>query len=331
LSEAIVSLVIVPRERFSESLASLDSVLEHTRGPYELAYVDAGSPRSIREGLRSRARHHGFRLIRTEQMLSPNRARNLGLAHARGRYVAFLDNDVIVTPGWLEPLIACAEETGAAVVGPLICEGRPVHQIVHFAGGEARVEEKEVDGTLTRRLVEVVHGQLEPLDALRPGLRRAPCELAELHCLLARREIFDRVGPLDESLSTKEHLDFCMRVRDAGESVYLEPASVVTFLIGPPTLSDMVYYMLRWSDAWERSSLEHFRDTWRLQGDPWLERRAAMIGWRRRKYIAEHWALRLCLGFKLPPVRRLLERIDRALNARLTRSYARQHGPARSA
>jgi len=38
-----------------------------------------------------------------------------------------VDNDVIVSPGWLEALVACAGETGATVVSPLICQGTPLH------------------------------------------------------------------------------------------------------------------------------------------------------------------------------------------------------------
>ena len=35
----------------------------------------------------------------------------LGLERATTLYVAFLDNDVVVEPGWLEALVRCAEES----------------------------------------------------------------------------------------------------------------------------------------------------------------------------------------------------------------------------
>ncbi len=82
------------------------------------------------------ARERDFRLIRREYYLSPNEARNLAVAEVRTKYIAFADNDVIhYSPGWLKALVGCAEETGADIVGPLICIGEPAHTKVHIAGG----------------------------------------------------------------------------------------------------------------------------------------------------------------------------------------------------
>jgi glycosyltransferase involved in cell wall biosynthesis len=67
---------------------------------------------------------HGFKLSRVERFLPTNTARNVALRHASGKYVVFVENDVVVSENWLSTLVACAEETGATVVSPLICKGR---------------------------------------------------------------------------------------------------------------------------------------------------------------------------------------------------------------
>src|ERR1700682_5732453 len=113
------TIVFVFRERLSPTLACLQHLLGTTPGPYELICVDGGAPESISAPLRELASRHGFTLIRSEEYLSPNESRNLALKHVQTRYVVFVDNDVKVSQDWLDPLVRCAEETGAWLVAPL--------------------------------------------------------------------------------------------------------------------------------------------------------------------------------------------------------------------
>ena len=57
------------------------------------------------------------------------RARNVGVAAARGRYMAFIDDDEAPDPGWLANYYACLERTGAdAAFGPkfpVFPDGKP--------------------------------------------------------------------------------------------------------------------------------------------------------------------------------------------------------------
>src|SRR5574342_637715 len=86
-----------------------------------LVYVDGNAPARIGRRIQRMIRRHGDTLIRTDWYLRPTHARNLGFREVDTRYAVFLDNDVVVTPGWLEALVRCAEETGAAFVSPVIC------------------------------------------------------------------------------------------------------------------------------------------------------------------------------------------------------------------
>ena len=323
-SEPLVTIVVSPRECFSYARDSLASLLAHTPRPFGLVYVDGGSPRALQRHLEAQAREADFRLVRTAHYLSPNHARNLGLRHVTTKYVVFIDNDVIVTPGWLAALVQCAEETGATIVSPLICEGEPIHTIVHCAGGQCGVREEPRDDGVHRHLIERIHDQGRPVADL--GGARQPTGLAEFHCMLVRMELLRQLGGLDEKLlNTKEHVDLCMSAVQAGGTIFLEPRSLVTYMAGPLRWSDMPYYMLRWSDAWERASLEHLLAKWKLTEDDYFQRRYRQLGWRRKMSIIDPLSRRLAFGHGSRTLQKILHAVDGVVNPRVTRSYARRH------
>jgi GT2 family glycosyltransferase len=256
MSESRFTVVVAPRETFSKSKASLESVFASTNEPFDLVYIDGQTPPAVHGWLEEQAHKRGFRLIRADHLLAGNEARNLGLACASTEYIIFIDNDVIVAPGCFEALIACAEETGAAVVGPLYLNSDPGEQTIHTAGADLTVAETNGRHFLHERH----HFSGKGYAATKASLVRSPVDLVEFHCLLARRDLFARLGPLDEGLvSFFDHIDFCLAVRETGATVYLEPAAVVTHLAPPPfEQMDVPYFLLRWSDAWLRPSMEHF-------------------------------------------------------------------------
>jgi len=139
----LATIVFVFRERLSSTLPCLEHLLSTTPGPYELICVDGGAPESISAPLRQLASRHGFTLIRSEDYLSPNESRNLALRHVHTRYVAFVDNDVKLSQDWLDPLVRCAEETGAWLVAPLYMESLRGELRVHMFGGTVRVRDEQ--------------------------------------------------------------------------------------------------------------------------------------------------------------------------------------------
>ena len=66
-TSSLATIVMVPRERFSTTKRSLASLYQHTRPPFDLIYVDGGSPRHIAHHLAAEARLRGFRLIQKPQ------------------------------------------------------------------------------------------------------------------------------------------------------------------------------------------------------------------------------------------------------------------------
>ncbi len=322
MTDPIVTIIVVPRERFSHAQTSLESLYEHTQIPFNLVYVDGNSPKKLKRYLEKQSEVRGFKLLHTDNYLYPNQARNLGVQHANTRYIAFVDNDIVVSPGWLKALTQCAEETNAAVVGPLMCQHEPLHKEIHFAGGESHIW---VDKLGRRRLREKMLHQGKQVAAIRKQLKRTQTELAEFHCVLVRRSIFEKTGQLDKAmLNTKEHLDFCMTVREAGGTVYFEPDALVTYVPGPPQeMADVHYYMLRWSDEWTLASLHHFRDKWNLAEDGYFMDKYKKLGWRRYGTIIYPFAQKLTIGLASNFVARILAKLEHYLNRYLTHQHSR--------
>ena len=333
-----VTIVVVPRERFQFARESLESLYQHTTFPFNLVYVDNHSPAQLRRYLETEAQEKGFQLVRSTNYLSPNQARNFGLRHVNSQYVVFVDNDVLFSPGWLRALVDCEEETGATVIGSLVCQYRPVHEIVHCAGGEYMSAEEYADFAAGKphprdreqwQVNEKTPFQNRRLAEVRDRLRRQPTGFVEFHAMLVRTEIFEQIGRLDEGFScTKEYLDFCMSVTRAGGTVYLEPASVVTFLTHPPApllrWVDLPYFMVRWSDAWELASLLHFQQKWNLVESRYFQKRYKKLGRRRREALIDPLMERLTfLGeARQKWLKKRLVELEKRLNRYLSNRHA---------
>lgn len=329
-SLARVTIIISPRERFSFTQQNLESIYKHTQIPFELIYIDGGSPKAVQSYLTQQAVTKGFRLIRSEHYLAPNQARNLALPYIQTEYVLFVDNDVLVSSGWLDSLLQCADETQATVVCPLTCIGKNVNEIIHLAGGEARIqEEQNEDGSIIRKVHEKHYFVNRPVVEVQDQLHRRQCEFAEFHCMLVRHKIFTVLGQLDEQLlSTREHIDFCMSVTNQGGTIYCEPASVVTYVPELPlNWADLSFFFLRWSDAWEVSSLEYFQQKWNLTlKDKYFKKRYKRLGHRRHNAFVRPLVRRITRGANVPWLEQQAIHLERWFNRLITAHYCQQYG-----
>ena len=260
---ANVTIVFVPREVFSTTRASLERLLECTEGSCELIVVDGNYPAGVREYLEEAALKHDFTLIRTDVWVTPNQARNIGLQHVHTPYVLFIDNDAMVTAGWLEPLLECAKETGAWAVLPLYFEHLPEQSRLHMAGGTAQIGQDEDGSRYYRERHHLAHKLLSEVEQ---PIERHETGLLEFHTVLLSMEMFDQFGPLDEGLMSQvEHADVSLLIDQEGHKIVLEPASRMTYV--PPRKlesSDRDFFELRWSEAWVMETKKRFVEKWSL-------------------------------------------------------------------
>lgn len=293
-----ITVIVTQRERFSSTRASLEAVYQHTDLPFHLICVDGGSPRWCRRYLETESVSRGFTLIRQAHYLVPNRARNIGLAAAKTKYVVFLENDVLVSAGWLRSLLDCAETTGASIVTPLILQEGRKSLVVHCMGGLATIKVDHEAGTSTRHIVDTVHFRHAEPDDIVGRFTRFETAFAEFHCCLIRRDSVEDSRPFDELLTSQEDFDFCLSALRRGSVIYCEPHVVVTYQNASGRLdpSDLLFYCLRWSDDWEMSSYRHLREKWDIAEDAYFEARYERLGWRRRHHVVNPAIERLGLS-----------------------------------
>ncbi len=117
------SIVIPAFNRASVIADTIESCRAQTWQNFEIVVVDDGSSDGTANVVRKMAAEDSrIRLLEKENG-GPAAARNHGVAHARGRYVAFLDSDDRFLPEKLERFAEVIERTGAEFVfGPVVSE-----------------------------------------------------------------------------------------------------------------------------------------------------------------------------------------------------------------
>jgi len=108
--------VIIPTWNGADLLeACLASLREQTFGDFETIVVDNGSTDATLAMLD--ARFPAVRQVRLPENRGFAPAVNDGIRAARGEILVLLNNDVVVTPGWLEGLRECMDEAPNEVPG----------------------------------------------------------------------------------------------------------------------------------------------------------------------------------------------------------------------
>jgi GT2 family glycosyltransferase len=261
-----VTVVMAPRERNGLAEVAIESVIALTPQPFRFIYLDIRSPDHVRAMLAERGHEWQLEVRRFDEALWPQQARARIVAEIDSEFVVFIDNDVVVSAGWLDQLLRCAEETGAGVVGPLYLWGdgrsRPT---VHMAGG--RLDDRiEPEGRVLEESHESINA--DPV-AIAAQMQRRPCGFVEFHCMLVRRSLFDEGVALDPAIHcVHEHIDLALQVRERGYEVVFEPAAVVTYLaFAPFALDDLPMLRWRWGTAAAEASIAAFCRKWNMPDD----------------------------------------------------------------
>jgi GT2 family glycosyltransferase len=195
-----ISIIIVTFNNLQLTKLCLESIFKNTAYPnYEICIVDNNSSDGTEGFLNDyRILHKEVKIILNNQNLGFAAANNLGVQHSQGYYVVFLNNDTLVTPGWLHNLSHhLIRNNKAGMVGP----------VTNAIGNEAKIEidYSNSDGInyfAARRSVKYFGVEFE-------------IKVLALFCSMISRELFLQLGGLDEQfrIGMFEDDDLAMKIK----------------------------------------------------------------------------------------------------------------------
>jgi glycosyltransferase involved in cell wall biosynthesis len=187
--------VIMPCYNAGRFLASaIQSVLDQDYpGSLEVVVVDDGS---TDDSALVASRFEGVVVLRQSNE-GPGAARNLGLAHAQGELIAFLDADDVWMPGCLLPRVQCLmQNPDVALVFGDFTRWAP-------SSPELGADSEYPDRLPACVADAVTSGWLFPEILLDP--------IVHIITVIARREVFNAIGAFDTLLRTGEDYDLWIR------------------------------------------------------------------------------------------------------------------------
>ncbi len=191
------SIIIPVLNQLEFTKLCLESIAKNTaRGEYEIIVVDNGSTDATAGYLKKMK----VRVIRNKKNLGVAKAWNQGISKAKYNYVCIINNDIIVSKGWLEAMLSFYKSRAdAGVVSPGTREGIFDYVINLYASRYTRamknVYEKDIFGW----------------------------------CMLVKKDRFKSAGMFDETfkIGVGEDRDFYRRLKEKGYNSYIIGSSFV--------------------------------------------------------------------------------------------------------
>jgi GT2 family glycosyltransferase len=232
----------------------LDSLMRVTDPSLEIIVVDNGSTDSSQEIVRKD--FPGVELIENGKNLLFAAGNNVGIDAAldRGaRLILLLNNDTEVDPSFAAQMLAAFDDPAVGVAGPKIYYHDDPERIWYGGGGFNGLTGvpfhhglRRMDGSFTDR----------------PG----PTGWVTGCALMARREVYEQIGPLDPSYAIYcEDVDLCLRAAEAGWSLRYVPSAKVWHKVSSSSGGGMTPFKLenRIASTWKLFS-RHRPLWWRL-------------------------------------------------------------------
>ena len=182
--------------------------------PHEIIFVDDGSTDETRSWLATLT--PPFRVVLNDHNLGYAAANNRAIAIARGEFLALLNNDLVLLPRWLEPMLGAHRSLAdrAGLIGNIQLD--------------ARTGAVDHAGIIITQQGKPAHDRALPSPFSRFWATVRPVPAVTGACVLVERALWQQLGGFDEGyVNGGEDVDLCFRARALGRVNAVALTSVV--------------------------------------------------------------------------------------------------------
>jgi GT2 family glycosyltransferase len=210
-----VALVIPTRDRVSLLSRCVDRILASPYPHLSVVVVDNGSTEQATLDYCERiAADRRVSVVRDDQPFNYSALNNRAISRLDADIVGLVNNDIEpINDDWLETMVAHAVQPGVGAVGAMLYYPDDTIQHAGVVIG--------VGGVAAHAFAHLPRGSDGPQGLLR-CVRSVSAVTAA--CMLVRRDVYQRVGGLDERLAVAfNDVDFCLRIRQMGLRIVWTP------------------------------------------------------------------------------------------------------------
>ena len=217
-----VSIIIPNKDAKADLKKCIDSIFKSTYTNYEIIIVENNSVKEETfKYYDLLQKEHKNVLVKKIEINEFNfsKINNFGEKYATGEYIILLNNDVkVITPDWIENMLGVCQRDDVGIVGAkLLYEDNTTQHVGVVVGiggvaGHVNTNLKANDpGYFSRATV------INNFSAVTAA------------CLMVKKNIYEEVNGLTEEFKVAfNDIDFCLKVREKGYLVVLNPFAVLT-------------------------------------------------------------------------------------------------------
>ena len=217
-------IIVVKNDRgIDETLAAIQK--QDASIKFETLVIDASEPSVLQDIKVKYPNVNWHQYNQNGKRFTITEQRNVGIKLAKGKVIVFIDANCLPTPMWLESMLQAITDGEKIVTGP--CRPSNDKNLVHY------IQEHEA-----RTYVQ---------------------ECTTIN-VAVDREIFQKIGQFDETLTYGEDVDFFWRATDAGFKICHDPDAVITHDYG--STEEQFIRAYRYGKSRAALHKKHWRTRW---------------------------------------------------------------------